>query len=103
VVRGDVSAGVTNTAVAVTVPLEMSPSAPARPPTQTAAKLGESTPCSLNVVVVLTSTVKVVLSYPFKVKTPVAAVIPQARVVVVPLTEATVAKTPSETRWSRPW
>ena len=95
---GDVTAGVTNTAVAVTVPLEMRPKAPTRPPTQTSAKLGVLIPCPANLVVVLTSTVKVCLCSPFKAKTPVVAVIPQAPVVVVPLTEATVPKTPAETR-----
>jgi hypothetical protein len=85
---------VTNTLVALTVPLEIMPTAPTFSPTQTLAKVGVLTPCSEKVVVVLTSTVKVVLGSASKTKAPAVAATPHVPVVLVPLTEATVPKTP---------
>jgi hypothetical protein len=85
---------VTNTLVALTVPLEIMPTAPTFSPTQTLAKVGVLTPCSEKVVVVLTSTVKVVLGSASKTKAPAVAATPHVPVVLVPLIEATVPKTP---------
>ncbi len=90
--------GITVTAVAVTTSLvEIVPVARALSPTQTSAKEGALTPCSLKVVVVApTSTVKGVLGE-VTVKTPAVPAVPHAPDVVEPLTDPTVP----ETRWGR--
>jgi hypothetical protein len=55
--RGRLRTGAMNTVLAVTVPLETVPRAPAISPTHTSTKEGELTPGSAKVVDVLTSTV----------------------------------------------
>jgi hypothetical protein len=85
--------GVTNTAVAVSVSLDFEPTAPTCSPTQTLAKVGALTPCSENVVVVLTSTVSVVLWRAFRVNAPAVSAAPQVPAVVLPFTDATVPNT----------